>query len=105
MLFMCEVLASIAHVAPYVCEVYYFYPTAEPLTSNNCFSRLVDGKSVSDRFERLHTIFHKKDIQDGMISGVGGKVTEVDELLFAKLETLEEEAIQRNERREEVRDR
>lgn len=100
-----EVFASKAHVAPHGSKLELFDKAADALTLNSDFTPSLDGKSVRDRYERLQRTFNKKDKKDAMLSGVGGEITEADELLSQMEEARVEQAAQRSERREEVNQR
>lgn len=100
-----EVLACNAHTAPHGCKAEYFERAANSLNGNRDFSVHVDGKSVRDRYERMQKLYNQKDRKDALLSGVGGEVTEADELLSVMREAREEHALQRNKRAAEVKER
>lgn len=97
-----EVFAAKAHVGPHGCKLEYFEKAAYSLAVNRDFTATVDGKSVRDRYERLQRAFNMKNNRNAMMSGVGGEVTEEQDLLSQMEETRVEQDTQRNERRDEV---
>lgn len=97
-----EVFAADAHVAPHGSKLELFYKAAHALTVNEDFHPSLDGKSVRDRYERLQRSFNKKDKKDALLSGVGGEVSEADEMLSQMEEARAEQAAQRIERRDEI---
>jgi len=64
-------------------------------------------KSVLDRFKKIQDAFDKKDAAERRMSGVGGEVTEMEEILgmMAKMKdssTKEQNAEKEEKRRQEV---
>lgn len=82
LMFLCDVFASKACVAPYGCKSEYINTCSDALTAKNELSHLVYGNISCYRYERLQKSLNKKDRQDEMMPGVCGEVMEVYELLF-----------------------
>lgn len=100
-----EILAAGAHVAPHGAKAEYFETVALAFNGNGDFGVQVEGKSVRDRYERLQKAFNKRDREDAAMSGIGGKVGEVDELLGQMREAREEQNAQRNAKRAVIKER
>lgn len=83
----------------------YFEHAADALNTNRDFSVHIDAKDVPDRYERLQKAFIQKDRKDAAMSGEGREVTEEQELLGLIGEAREDEAVMKNERKEEVQER
>jgi len=100
-----EVLAARAHIAPRGYKQQSFQPAADMLNANREFRLQLDGKSVRDRYERMQRAFDAADKRDAMGSGVGGEVTEEQELLSQMREAREEIKTQRAKTQTEIKKR
>ena len=81
-----EVAAAAAHLAPHGKIHTRFEKAAEAAKANPNFTPQVTGKSVQDRFKKLLDDFASRDAKDSNLSGVGGEIGELDDLLCDMLE-------------------
>lgn len=100
-----EVLAADAHVAPHGTKQERFKGVADALEANVDFKVKIDAKSARDRYERLQKTFDQDDRRNAMMSGVGGEMTETQEMLSKMKEAREEVVMQRNLAQNEMRKR
>lgn len=89
-----EILAAQAHDPPHGAKTKRFETVAITLNNNVEFSIKVYAKRVRDRYELLQRHFNRKNWKDAIMSGVGGELTNVDELLSVMQDLREEVTIQ-----------
>lgn len=97
-----EDFAMDAHISTHGDKAEVFEKAADSLNANSDFSVQIDGKSVRDRYERAQKSFNRRDKEEVAMSSVGGEVKEADELFSKMREAREEQAIQKNQHRQEV---
>lgn len=72
-----------------------FEAVADVLIANNGILPSVEAKSVCDRYEKLQKHFNAKDHHGTMTSGVGGEVSEAQEVLSLRREAWEEQKFEK----------
>lgn len=85
-----EVSASKAHIAPFGEVLSRCAEAAHRANANPNLSAPVSSKRLQDRYKKLMDAFAKKDRQERMMSGIGGEVGELNELLGELLEAQED---------------
>lgn len=88
-----EILSTGAHVARYGCKKNKFLAVAEALNSRKSMPKSMTWKNAQDRYELLQRQFNSMDNKDRALSGVGGDVTECDEMLSMMREARQESDI------------
>lgn len=81
-----EVAAAEAHVSPHGETLTRFEKSAEKANLNPNFKHTVTGKNIQDRFKKILDDFAARDARDQNMSGTGGEVGELDQLLGDMLE-------------------
>lgn len=76
-----EVYKGHAHTVAYVENSERFMNVAKHVNENHTFSYHVTSKSIDYGYELIEDKFNKKDARDQLMSGVGGEVGDLDELL------------------------
>ena len=85
-----EVAAAKAHIAPNGATKERFETAAKKSNATKRLSCAVTWKSVQDRYKRIQSRFDERDKIDGLMSGVGGEVGEMEELLSAMREARQD---------------
>lgn len=68
----------------------YCQAVVDELNSEVDFNFLVNGKSVCDRYERMHRDFEVEDRKDALQCGVGGNIME-EQYLWSSMRDAHEE--------------
>ncbi|PXF48774.1 hypothetical protein BWQ96_01330 [Gracilariopsis chorda] len=76
---------------------------SQKTNDNEAVTVKTSNKSMKNRYEKVQDIFDKKNAQERVISGVGSKVTEMDELFGAMVDARE--VIQRDKSTEKNKKR
>ena len=106
-----EVSASKAHIASFGTKRERFAVAAERANANPAMKTSVSSKSIQDRYVKLQTLFDRGDAAQRKMSGVGGEVGELEELLGEMQEARDDletqQAAQRTaaKEREEAKER
>ena len=83
---MLEVAAAHAHVAPYG-YIFTLFATASHFAYSNAYFKCkVNAKSLQDGYPKMQSSFGRRDSEEHGMSGVGGAVGEMDELLWTMAE-------------------
>ena len=90
-----EVSAANAHVAAFGENGKRYGDAASNFNANPSVFQTVTWKSVRDRYKRLQEQFHKSDNANQRLSGVGGEVGEIEELLMEMREARDDLAVQK----------
>lgn len=85
-----EVAAARAHIAGFGETRRKFENVAANVNENPSMNQKVTWKSVQDRYKRLQADFDKSDKRNQMMSGVGGEVGELEELLMEMREARDD---------------
>lgn len=81
-----EVAAAKVHIPPHGATLAWFEKAAEKANENPSFKHKVTGKNVQGRFRKLLDDLSKRDAKHKVLSGVGGEIEELDEMLGDLLE-------------------
>lgn len=100
-----EVAAAKAHVAPNGATKERFETAAKKSNATHRLSCVVTWKSIQDRYKRIQTRFDERDRVESLMSGVGGDVGEMEELLSSMKEARQDFRNNRNASRKEAEDR
>ena len=99
-----EVAASSAHLAAFGETRATFGQAAAKVNENEAMKEKVTWKSVRDRYKKIQEKFDKRDNCERRISGSGGEVGEMDELLMemkqARDDILAQKACEKTAQRE-----
>ena len=115
LLILREVAAVKAHIALNGAKMERFNKIAARLSSNKNFCATmkeqgkfklddISGKKVRDRYERLQKDFDENDSKESRMSGVGGEVGLVEELLSKMREDREGERQRLCEKKERIKE-
>lgn len=73
--------AAKAHIGPYDERKQRSKSAADNANRNAALSTPVTAKSIQNRYMKIQDLFDRKDNKNRMMSGVGGEVTELEQLL------------------------
>jgi hypothetical protein len=100
-----EVSASKAHIASFGTKRELFAVAAERANANPAMKTSVSSKSIQDRYVKLQTLFDRGDAAQRKMSGVGGEVGELEELLCEMQEARDDLETQQVAQRTAARER
>jgi hypothetical protein len=100
-----EVSASKAHIASFGTKRELFAVAAERANANPAMKTSVSSKSIQDRYVKLQTLFDRGDAAQRKMSGVGGEVGELEELLGEMQEARDDLETQQVAQRTAARER
>eukprot|EP00171_Calliarthron_tuberculosum_P002886 IDg2886t1 len=84
-----EVAAAKAHLAPFGQVLKRYKDAADLANRNPQLSAKATAKRLQDRYKKLMYAFARTDRKEQQMSGIGGEVRELDELLGRMMEAQE----------------